>query len=154
MRFFRPLGPLVATGLITACAPHRALTNDPLCENPFSLASPQLFPRVPNASIPLLGSIVVGVVIDTVSGRGVVGASVGLRRLGSATRESVGNLTDSSGAFVLVLASYGGSFELTVGIGNYQLKRDTVSLEREVDTLSIAMRRGLPLCNIQASSTS
>lgn len=63
-------------------------------------------------------------------------------------RDSVVTSSDSSGGFQ-VAGLRPGHYRLSVGSVNFQWLRDSLELSSGVDTLRIALRRGLPLCDVR-----
>jgi len=119
------------------------------CPNPFSLASEQIAPRIPTVSRPVQGkATIVGAIVDSTSGRAVIAGVVRLTGIDDAAGELTFANTDSAGGFAAV-GVRPGRYRRMLGAANYRLLRDTIVVAEGVDTMLVALQRGLPICRVE-----
>ena len=144
----RGIGILSIAVLMTGCRTHPSSVGKYDCPNPYSLAAETLPPRIPTEvnGIPD-GTVVVGTVVDSVSGRGVISALVRLIGIAPNGKDSALGRADSSGAFTIV-GVRPGRYRLSAGAANYRLDQDSIAVRPGLDTVQIVLKRGAPICRV------
>jgi len=101
-----------------------------------------------SAPIVIGGTIVLGYVADSATHTALSGAVIVLRAIDRGAVDTTTAYSDSAGGFATRIRSHG-RYQYTVLAQNFGVARDSIDLRRDAETLRVAMRRGLPLCDVR-----
>jgi len=131
----------------SACQSVRHGEGSEACSNPFSLAASLAPPRLPVPTPATTGRVtVIGVVIDSASGRGIRGAFVNFVGEGGNSHDTVFGRADIAGAFTVAILP--GPYAVSAGSANFRLFQSPFQGRSPIDTLRILLRRSLPICRV------
>ena len=145
----------ILLGVIAICSACRSMpvpTRASDCENPnpFGLASSLAPPQVPNPTISVGATAVVGTMVDSNTGRGLNRAALRLLALDQTGRDTT-LVVDGSGAFSMSVPP--GRYRVTTLAVNYQRLQTAVEFRAPAETLRIVLRRGLALCDVRLTNS-
>jgi 3-hydroxy-3-methylglutaryl CoA synthase len=101
-------------------------------------------------SLPVVsgGTVVLGYVADSATQTALSGALIVLRAVDRGAVDTTTAYSDSAGGFAIRIRTRG-RYQYSVLAQNFALTRDSIDLRRDAETVRVAMRRGLPLCDVQ-----
>jgi hypothetical protein len=132
-----------------SCVGQHSSLGSASCRNPFPQATNRTA-ALPSLSLPVVsgGTVVLGYIADSATHTALNGALIVLRAIDGGAVDTTTAYSDSAGGFALRIRARG-RYQYSVLAQNFGLIRDSIDLGRDAETLRVAMRRGLPLCDVR-----